>query len=62
MIDESDANFSLLLFGGTPIGLIIAILIAYQACQNKEDCSKRHCDKGHPVLTAHECLCLEEAK
>jgi hypothetical protein len=62
MIDDSDVDFAVLAAPGGIVGVIIILVVAYFACTNKEDCMKRHCDRGHPVLTAHECLCLESAK
>lgn len=39
----------------------IAILICIKACSNEDVCSKMHCDKGHPELMHHECLCVTSA-
>lgn len=67
MIDDSDADFSLLISSGTPgwIGLVLlvlAIVVRLVACSNDDECGKKHCPHGHPTLTAHECLCVEAAQ
>lgn len=68
MIDHEDADmmWMIALIGDNPVlfvlGLIAAGIVAFIACQNDDECSKRHCDRGHPVLMEHDCMCVETAK
>lgn len=67
MIDESDADFSLLMGASTPGGcglvlILIAIVLYFVAFRNEGECSKKHCDVGKPALVHHECICETPAK
>lgn len=67
MIDGSDADTlwlaSFLTPGGAGVLLfLIAIAVAYVACQNNDECAQKHCDTGKPVLTHHQCVCETLAK
>ncbi len=67
MIDDDDVDFAILASNPTTgIGVIITIVLivvlAVVASHNKEECSTRHCDHGHPALIKGQCLCVEAAQ
>jgi len=67
MLDDDDANtlglLALLLEGPWGLILLLAfIVVSIAVCGNKKECATKHCDRGVPVLTNNECLCLEKAK
>jgi len=67
VIDDDDAFWILALWPfENPIlaipGIILVIVVAYVACQNEDDCSKRQCQRGTPSLIKGECLCTERAR
>lgn len=60
MIDSSDGDFALLAVGG-PLGLVLAIVLWYVACQNAKECAEMQCPKGGQAeLVAHDCRCLDK--
>jgi hypothetical protein len=61
MIDDSDVSDALR-WVISIICLVIIAVLAFFAFQNGEECSKRHCDVGRPVLAHHECVCESLAK
>lgn len=59
MIDDSDGDFALLYVGG-PLGLVLAIVLWYVACQNEKECAAMECPHGGAAkLLDHECVCTE---
>lgn len=68
MIDDSDSDgfLFLSLLSSGPFGFIcaiIAIVLMFYACQNREECSQKTCPTGQtPHLLDHACLCTSEAK
>ena len=67
MIDDSDGDFTLLLGSSTPgalgfVFLLLALVFYYVSCENKKECSRKHCDVGAPVLANHECVCQTKAQ
>ena len=67
MIDDDDVRDMMIIGSGAGpiVGLIFAvvvIVVAVYACQNKQECHKRHCDHGRAELVKGQCLCVEDAK
>lgn len=69
MLDDDDLDFAILASGGGGggwlsflLGLAVVIAVACAVSDNHRECEQKHCDRGTPVLTAHECLCVERAK
>lgn len=66
MIDNDDVEWAAILSGGGGIvgviGFFLVVFLAVRACQNEDICAERHCDKGTPVLTNHDCFCQEKAR
>ncbi len=64
MLDDEDLDFTILVTptGGwiiTILGIIAVIIVAIIVSDNKEECAKRHCEHGSPILAHHECMCVE---
>lgn len=65
MIDHHDSDdvFLLAVVVEHPIASAILILVslalAVIAWRNDGECAKQHCDRGHPALVEHECVCVE---
>lgn len=66
MIDNDDVEWAAILSGGGGLFglamLVVFVFVAFQACRNEDICAERHCDKGTPVLTNHDCFCQEKAR
>jgi hypothetical protein len=67
MIDDDDVMLAAL---GLPIigpisGIVFVIvvgLLSFYACENGEECGKKHCEHGKAELMHNQCLCVMEAK
>lgn len=68
MIDESDVEDAGLFaalspgLGGALLFIALALVLAYFASSNAEECGERKCERGRPKLMNHECLCVERAE
>ena len=69
MLDDDDLDLAIITStgpGGGCIGAVVSIIVigvvAYYVSQNKAECAEKHCDHGTPILTNHQCLCVEKAK
>jgi len=67
MIDDDDVT-AWAIFGPvggpvvTTVFLVVLCVLMVRACENKNECGRRHCDKGRPALVKGECVCMEQAK
>ncbi len=66
MLDDDDLDFAILAWpsGGWILGIlgvIVIVVMAIIVSGNKDECAKRHCERGTPILAHHECLCVEKA-
>lgn len=67
MLDDNDLEFTALAWpnGGWILGILgvaVVVIMAIIVSGNHEECAKKHCDKGTPVLMENECLCVEKAQ
>lgn len=66
MIDKSDGDFALLATSGagpvvSVIGLVLAIVLYYVACQNEKECAAETCPAGQTAeLLDHQCVCVSK--
>ena len=64
MIDNDDIGWFVLLW--PPVlcffGLFFLVMLTFKSCQDTDECSKKHCGKGNPVVMHDQCLCTELAK
>jgi len=66
--DDDDATFAILAWmpGGSwfaaILGAVIVVVTLIVVARNHRECEAKHCDRGKPVLTHHECLCVETAR
>lgn len=68
MLDDDDVDdFWLAMLFSPPgwLGLVLCvlfILVAVQVCSNKDECARKRCDRGKPVLMENDCMCMDRAK
>ena len=44
------------------IFVVLSIIFAVKACDQRHDCEERSCSTGQPKLVKGDCLCVERAK
>lgn len=67
MIDDDDVfEVAMLWPSGSMLlalaGVIVVIVLAVAAYRNVEECSRRKCDHGAPIVSDGQCICAERAK
>lgn len=62
MLDDNDLDLVAFAGPGGVVGLLILLIVWWCVHDNHEKCSDMHCNRGRPVLMAHDCLCVEKAE